>query len=135
VLRFDLVAALLTTPRLLDNLSALFTAGAGFGNHYGTILRPIGGEYDLLGKHPDAEHTIRSVPKYESTMEEMKSLIAPELELIDSRIVGPTKEFQSVLKTIRKTITKRDHKVSQSFLFPSGVCSPSHFLPRVAYGL
>jgi amphiphysin len=44
-------------------------------------------------------------------MEEMRSLIAPELELIESRIVGPTKELQSVMKLIRKSITKRDHKV------------------------
>ena len=44
--------------------------------------------------------------------EEMKTLIAPELELIDSRIGGPTKELQSVLKIIRKSITKREHKVS-----------------------
>lgn len=92
---------------------ALFTAGAGFGAHFSTIFHPIAGEYDLIGKHPDAAHTIRSVSKYESTMEEMKTLITPELELIDSRIVGPTKEFQAVLKTIRKTITKRDHKVRQ----------------------
>lgn len=44
-------------------------------------------------------------------MEEMKGLIGPELELIESRIVGPTKELQAVMKLIRKTITKREHKV------------------------
>lgn len=71
----------------------------------------MGGEYDLIGKHPDAAHTIRSVPRYEAAMEEMKSLIGPELELIESRIVGPTKELQTVLKLTRKTITKREHKV------------------------
>lgn len=101
---------------------ALFTAGAGFGTHFATIFRPIASEYDLIGKHPDAVHTVRSVAKYESTMEEMRSLIAPELELIDSRIVGPTKEFQAVLKTIRKTITKRDHKVRRYCFIPFGVC-------------
>ena len=44
--------------------------------------------------------------------DEMKALIAPELELIDSRIGGPAKELQSVLRLIRKSITKREHKVS-----------------------
>ena len=48
--------------------------------------------------------------------DEMKTLISPELELIDSRIAGPTKELQSVLRLIRKSITKREHKVS--FLDP-----------------
>jgi len=44
-------------------------------------------------------------------MLEIKEVIVPELELIQSRILGPAKELQSVMKTIRKTITKRDHKV------------------------
>lgn len=56
-------------------------------------------------------------------MEEMKTLIAPELELIDSRIMGPTKELQSVMKIIRKTITKRDHKVD----------NPSHAFPDLTW--
>ena len=41
----------------------------------------------------------------------MKSSVVPELELIESRIVGPIKEFQGILKAIRKSITKRGHKV------------------------
>jgi hypothetical protein len=44
-------------------------------------------------------------------MEELQSAVAPELDLIESRISTPLREFQAVLKTIRKTITKRDHKV------------------------
>jgi amphiphysin len=44
-------------------------------------------------------------------MEELRTAVAPELELIESRVVSPTKEFQGVLKTIRKTITKREHKL------------------------
>lgn len=35
----------------------------------------------------------------------------PELELIESRIIGPIKEFQNILKSIRKSIAKREHKV------------------------
>jgi amphiphysin len=45
-------------------------------------------------------------------MEELRGAVSPELELIESRIVGPVKELQGVLKMIRKTITKRDHKAS-----------------------
>jgi amphiphysin len=75
------------------------------------LFHPIAGEYDLIGKNPEAGHTIKNIGKYESTMEEMRTAIAPELELIESRIVAPVKDFQTVLKTIRKTITKRDHKV------------------------
>jgi amphiphysin len=55
-------------------------------------------------------------------MEEMRSSVAPELDLIDSRVVGPLKELQGVLKSVRKTITKRDHKVCDAVpaRFPSG---------------
>ncbi|KAI0932846.1 hypothetical protein AcW1_000150 [Taiwanofungus camphoratus] len=44
-------------------------------------------------------------------MEELKTAIVPELELIESRVVDPIKELQGVLKTIRKSITKREHKL------------------------
>jgi amphiphysin len=75
------------------------------------ILSPIAGEYDLIGKHPDSAHAIRSVTMYEQAMIDMKEVVGPELQLIESRIIGPAKELQSVMRTIRKTITKRDHKV------------------------
>ncbi|KAJ7806167.1 hypothetical protein B0H14DRAFT_2876813 [Mycena olivaceomarginata] len=90
---------------------SLFTSGAGFATHFSTLFHPIAGEYDLIGKNPDAAQTIRSVTKYETAMEELRTSIGPELDLIESRVVGPVKELQQVMKTIRKSITKRDHKL------------------------
>jgi amphiphysin len=90
-------------------------AGANFAGHFAVIFQPIAGEYDLIGKHPDSEQTIRNITKYETAMQEMKDLITPEVELIETRIAGPAKELQAVMKTIRKTITKREHKVHSSF--------------------
>ena len=37
--------------------------------------------------------------------------LSPELELIDSRIVRPSQELVDICKKIRKTCTKRDHKL------------------------
>lgn len=37
--------------------------------------------------------------------------LTPELELIDSRIVQPCKELNDICKKIRKSCTKRDHKL------------------------
>jgi amphiphysin len=37
--------------------------------------------------------------------------LAPELELIESRIVNPCKDLQEICKKIRKTCVKRDHKL------------------------
>ncbi|KXN89807.1 hypothetical protein AN958_04811 [Leucoagaricus sp. SymC.cos] len=99
------------TKTFCEAVTSLFTHGHGFSTHFSTIFQPIAGEYDLMGKNPDAEQTIRSVTKYEAAMEEMKALVAPELELIESRILGPTKELQAIMKLIRKSITKREHKL------------------------
>ena len=85
-----------------------------FSTHFSTVFHPIAGEYDLLGKHPDAAHTIKNVDAYSEACEELRSAVAPELELIESRIVGPIKEFQGILKAIRKSITKREHKVRRT---------------------
>ncbi|KZW02672.1 BAR-domain-containing protein [Exidia glandulosa HHB12029] len=94
-----------------DNVMALLTSGHGFAEHFATIFHPIAGEYDLVGKNPAAGLTIKNVDGYQSAMEELKSTLGPELELIESRVVGPVKEYQQVLKQIRKSITKRDHKL------------------------
>ncbi len=99
----------------VDGVTNLFSNGAAFATHFTTLFHPIAGEYDLLGKHPDAEHTVKSVDGYEGVMEELKGAIVPELELIEARIHGPIKELQGVLKLIRKSITKRDHKVRWSY--------------------
>ncbi|KAF8349864.1 hypothetical protein F5887DRAFT_1156111 [Amanita rubescens] len=100
------------TKAFIDAVTALFTAGSGFASHFTTIFQPISGEFDLIGKHPDSEHTIKSVTTYLAMMEELRTLISPELELIESRISGPAKELQSIVKLIRKTITKREHKLT-----------------------
>ncbi|KAG7450757.1 BAR-domain-containing protein [Guyanagaster necrorhizus] len=95
----------------LDAVNGLFTCGAGYATHFSVVMHPISGEYDLLGKHPEAGHTIRNVDKYETAMEELRASVGPELELIESRITAPAKELQSIMKLIRKSITKRDHKL------------------------
>ncbi|KAJ7293886.1 hypothetical protein C8J57DRAFT_1162760 [Mycena rebaudengoi] len=100
------------TKAFTDSVNSLFTSNAGFATHFSTLFHPISGEYDLIGKHPDSAQTVRSVTKYETATEELRSAIGPELELIESRIVGPLKELQQVMKMIRKTITKRDHKLT-----------------------
>jgi len=91
--------------------TALFDHGQGFASHFSAIFSPIAGEYDLMGKHPEAEQTIRNAGNYGTMMEELKTLVLPELELIESRIAGPSKELSTIMKQIRKTITKRNHKV------------------------
>ncbi|KAL1747301.1 hypothetical protein HDZ31DRAFT_80540 [Schizophyllum fasciatum] len=94
-----------------DSVSKLFNSGAEFAQHFAVIFSPISSEFDLNSKHPEAAHTLNNIHNYETAMTELQSTVAPELELIESRIVGPMKELQAVMKMIRKTIVKREHKL------------------------
>lgn len=99
------------TKAFVEATNNLFTAAAGFGARFAAIFQPIGGEHDLHVNHPNSARTIRDVSTYERSTEELKTSVAPELELIESRIIGPIKELQNIMKLMRKTITKRDHKL------------------------
>ncbi|KZS90377.1 BAR-domain-containing protein [Sistotremastrum niveocremeum HHB9708] len=90
---------------------SLLSSGQNFATSFANLFQPLAGEYDVMGKHPAAANTIRNVNQYQSMMEDLRTILSPELELISSRIVSPAKELQIVLKHIRKQITKRDHKL------------------------
>jgi amphiphysin len=91
-------------------------SGAKYGELYGSLFQPKESEYDLMGRYPDAAKTFKNSGAYAACMQELKETLSPELELIQTRIIAPTKEFQYLLKAIRKNITKREHKVK---FFPS----------------
>ncbi|KAI9572620.1 hypothetical protein HD554DRAFT_2014923 [Boletus coccyginus] len=99
------------TKAYTDAVTALLTGANGFGNHFNFLYSPLSGENSLTSKYPDSAATFANTPAYAQHLEELRSAVAPELELIESRVVGPVKEFQNVLKAVRKSITKRDHKL------------------------
>ncbi|PWN20365.1 BAR-domain-containing protein [Microstroma glucosiphilum] len=94
-----------------DAVKSMLLSGAAFGTSFSDLFHPIGSEYDLEGKHPESVNTIAELQNYQLMMEELRETLTPEIELIDSRVVAPSKEFEGVLKAIRKNITKRDHKL------------------------
>lgn len=100
------------TKAFTEAVVSLFTSANAFANHFNFLFSPISGELSLASKYPSAADTINNTPEYGKHMEDLRTSISPELELIESRIVSPLKEFQGVLKIIRKTITKRDHKLT-----------------------
>ncbi|WWC89221.1 uncharacterized protein L201_004139 [Kwoniella dendrophila CBS 6074] len=94
-----------------DSVSNLLSSGSSFSASLATLFSPMGAEYNLASKHPQAEVTVKNITVYQGIMEEMRETLLPELELIDSRIVQPCKELNEICKKIRKTITKREHKL------------------------
>jgi amphiphysin len=105
--------------------TGLLMSGSSFGGSLATLFSPMGAEYNLAQKHPNAEVTVQNIAVYQQAMEELRGesalldtrpalmidTLAPELELIESRIVAPCKELQEICKKIRKSCTKRDHKL------------------------
>ncbi|KAJ9100543.1 hypothetical protein QFC21_003586 [Naganishia friedmannii] len=95
-----------------DAVQTLLTSGSTFSTSFTTLFSPIGSnEYDLTSRHPQAEVTVNNIGQYQQLMEDLRETLAPELELIDSRVITPSIELQDICKRIRKTITKRDHKL------------------------
>lgn len=76
------------------------------------LYKPISGRasdpstYTIEG-NPEG---IRACEEYEAIVQDLKESLAPELEMIDSRVVSPAQQLLEVIKAIRKVGVKRDHK-------------------------
>ncbi|GAA5913470.1 hypothetical protein JCM6882_001969 [Rhodosporidiobolus microsporus] len=99
------------TSSFRDAVANMLTSQAGFATSFTNLFTPLVDEASLTSRHPGAETTLRNIDSYQGLMGELRDAIQPELELIDSRVTAPLKEYQELLKKIRKTITKRDHKL------------------------
>ena len=53
---------------------------------------------------------IAACEEYEAIVKELQSLLQPELEMIETRVIRPADELLEILKVIRKATLKRDHK-------------------------
>ena len=83
-------------------IADMLLSGAAFGSAFASIY----------GADTTTSGTVQSLPIYDGMMEELRETLIPEIELIENRIIGPIKDFNAVIKSIRKNITKRDHKAS-----------------------
>ncbi|KAE9980650.1 hypothetical protein EG328_000195 [Venturia inaequalis] len=53
---------------------------------------------------------IRACEEYESIVRDLQETLAPELEMIESRVIKPADELMEIIKQVRKVAGKRDHK-------------------------
>ncbi|KIJ45077.1 hypothetical protein M422DRAFT_29930 [Sphaerobolus stellatus SS14] len=95
-----------------ENVNTMLSSGQQWAIHFANIFHPLSGEFDIGTKHPEAAATVDNVDTYQVVMEEMRETLAPELDLIQSKVLQPAKELQGITKQLRKTITKRDHKLT-----------------------
>jgi len=83
-----------------------------FSKAMSEIYKPISGRMsdpDSLVQAGNIEG-IQACEEYEAIVKELQETLAPELEMIDSRVIRPANELLDVIKMIRKTAVKRDHK-------------------------
>jgi amphiphysin len=91
--------------------SDMLLTGNGFAEHFGELFKPLGNEIDLERAHPNASNTIVNISYFQHHIAELRELLTPEIELIESRIMSPVHDFLQILKATNKNIVKRDHKL------------------------
>ncbi|KAI8945861.1 BAR domain-containing protein [Xylaria longipes] len=95
-----------------DAINGMLQHQIEFSKAMTEIYKPISGRVsdpDSLVVHGNPEG-IRACEEYEAVVKDLQDTVAPELEMIQSRIIRPADELLDVLKVIRKTAVKRDHK-------------------------
>lgn len=76
------------------------------------VYKPISGRVsDPNSVKPEGNpEGIRACEQYRDVVKELQETLKPELEMIETQIVGPADELLQIIKAIRKMATKRDHK-------------------------
>jgi len=107
------------TKKLHDESKKYFDAINGMLDHQiefskacAEIYKPISGRASdpdsyVIDGNPEG---IRACEEYEAIVNELKASLQPELEMIESRVVKPADELSEIIKLVRKTAVKRDHK-------------------------
>ncbi|KAK4153220.1 hypothetical protein C8A00DRAFT_43847 [Chaetomidium leptoderma] len=107
------------TKRLHDESRKYFNAINGMLTHQiefskamTEIYKPISGRVSdpdsaVVQGNPEG---IRACEEYEIMVKELQETLAPELEMIEARVIRPADELLDVIKVIRKTALKREHK-------------------------
>lgn len=76
------------------------------------IYKPISGRMsdpDSLVVRANPEG-VQACEEYEAIVKDLQETLAPELEMIESRVIRPANELLDVVKIIRKQLLKREHK-------------------------
>lgn len=107
------------TKKLHDESQKYFEAINGMLNHQiefsqamTEIYKPISGRMsdpDSIKPEGNPEG-IRACEEYEAIVKELQETLAPELDMIETRVIRPATELMDVIKVIRKTALKREHK-------------------------
>ncbi len=83
-----------------------------FSQAIAEIYKPISGRVsdpDSIVQEGNPEG-IRACEEYEEIVKDLLATLQPELEMIETRVIRPADELLEIIKVIRKTAVKRQHK-------------------------
>ncbi|KAA8646527.1 hypothetical protein EYZ11_004817 [Aspergillus tanneri] len=100
------------SKKYFDAINGMLTHQIEFSKAMTELYKPISGRasdpssYTIEG-NPEG---IQACEEYEAIVRDLQESLAPELEMIESRIISPADQLLEVIKVIRKVAVKRDHK-------------------------
>jgi amphiphysin len=100
------------SKKYFDAINGMLNHQIEFSRAMTEIYKPISGRMsdpDSMKIEGNPEG-IQACEEYESVVKELQETMAPELEMIDTRVIRPATELLDVIKVIRKTALKREHK-------------------------
>lgn len=100
------------SKKYFDAINGMLSHQIEFSKAMTELYKPISGRasdpsaYTIEG-NPEG---IQACEEYETIVRELQESLAPELEMIESRVISPAEQLLEVIKVIRKVSVKRDHK-------------------------
>jgi len=83
-----------------------------FSKALAELYKPISGRPSDPNSYKDEGNPdgIKACEQYEEIVRDLQETISPELDTIETRIIGPATQLLEIMKAVRKTANKRDHK-------------------------
>ncbi|KAL7786662.1 BAR domain-containing protein [Trichoderma ceciliae] len=100
------------SKKYFDAINGMLSHQIEFSKAMNEIYKPISGRVSdpdsiIPEGNPEGIHACE---EYEAVVQELQETLAPELDTIETRVIRPANELLDVIKVIRKTALKRDHK-------------------------
>ncbi|KAF9112075.1 hypothetical protein BGX27_004024 [Mortierella sp. AM989] len=105
---------LMEVRKYRDSVTALLNHQAEFGIVLAEIYDPSLGEPSgevTPRRVQTAPESVQAVDDFQAVMREIRDILLPEVDKLEQSVVSPLTEMQNLMKMIRKTIVKRDHKL------------------------
>lgn len=100
------------SKKYFDAINGMLTHQIEFSKAIAEIYKPISGRVsdpDSLVVHGNPEG-IRACEEYEAIVRDLLATLQPELEMIETRVIRPADELLDIIKVVRKSTVKRQHK-------------------------